>query len=126
MDQRNNKVKVLIVMFFAVIFGALGDISLSKGMKMIGGMDFRNMYQAILASVTNIYVIAGVVMLILFLFLYLASLSWEDLSYVLPLTAADYVLVTMLAFFLLNEAVSPIRWAGSVLVATGIALVART
>ena len=33
MRQRQNKAKVLLVMFFAVVFGAFGDVSLSKGMK---------------------------------------------------------------------------------------------
>lgn len=124
--ERNNKAKVLIVMFFAVIFGAFGDISLRKGMKTIGGMEFRSMYHALVTAASNTYVLAGVFLLVAFLVLYLASLSWEDLSYVLPLTAADYVLVTLFAYFLLHENVSALRWAGSVLVATGIALVART
>lgn len=123
---RRNKAKVLIVMFFAVVFGAFGDISLSKGMKLIGSMEFHGFLSAFVATITNVYVIAGILLLILFLLLYLASLSWEDLSYVLPLTAADYVLVTLLAYFILKEDVSPIRWAGSVLVATGIVLVAKT
>ncbi|NLN78433.1 MAG: EamA family transporter, partial [Armatimonadetes bacterium] len=58
--------------------------------------------------------------------LYLASLSWEDLSYVLPLTAGDYVLITVLAFFFLHEHVDVLRWVGSVLVTAGIVLVARS
>ncbi len=123
---RNNKARVMVVMFFAVIFGAFGDISLRKGMKTIGELEFRSMYQALVTASSNVYVLGGVFLLIAFLVLYLASLSWEDLSYVLPLTAADYVLVTLFAYFLLQEDVSPLRWAGSVLVASGIALVART
>ena len=123
---RNNKARVMVVMFFAVIFGAFGDISLRKGMKTIGELEFRSMYQALVTAASNVYVLGGVFLLIAFLVLYLASLSWEDLSYVLPLTAADYVLVTLFAYFLLQEDVSPLRWAGSVLVASGIALVART
>ena len=123
---RDNKVKVLIVMFFAVTFGAFGDISLRKGMKTVGEMEFRSMYHALVTAASNMYVVAGVCLLIAFLMLYLASLSWEDLSYVLPLTAADYVLVTLFAFFLLHEDVCALRWAGSLLVAAGIALVART
>ena len=122
----NNKARVMVVMFFAVIFGAFGDISLRKGMKTIGELEFRSMYQALVTAASNVYVLGGVFLLIAFLVLYLASLSWEDLSYVLPLTAADYVLVTLFAYFLLQEDVSPLRWAGSVLVASGIALVART
>ena len=126
LGTNNNKARVMVVMFFAVVFGAFGDISLRKGMKTIGAMEFRSMYQALVTAASNVYVLGGVVLLIAFLVLYLASLSWEDLSYVLPLTAADYVLVTLFAYFLLSEDVSPLRWAGSVLVASGIALVAKT
>ena len=93
---------------------------------MVGHLELGGPVQAFLLTITNFYVIGGMVLLILFLFLYLASLSWEELSFVLPLTAADYVLVTLLAYFLLHEDVSPLRWAGSVLVGLGIALVSRT
>ena len=125
-NRRKNKLKVLIVMFIAVVFGALGDVSLSKGMKTINAENTGGVIGTFIATMTNPYVILGILLLITFLFLYLASLSWEELSYVLPLTAADYVLVTLFAFFLLKEDVSPMRWAGSVLVAVGIGLVART
>jgi uncharacterized membrane protein len=113
-------------MLIAVVLGAFGDISLSKGMRIVDDTLLSGPWSAFVAVFTNMYVVVGILLLIAFLLLYLASLSWEDLSYVLPLTAADYVLVTLLAFFILHEAVSPLRWAGSVLVATGIALVARS
>lgn len=122
----SNKVKVLIAMFFGVIFGAIGNISLSKGMKCVGDAGYDCPHDAILGAVTQPYIITGVVFLSGFMLLYLASLSWEELSYVLPLTAGDYVLVTLLAFLILHEAVTPLRWAGSVLVGTGIVLVARS
>jgi len=124
--RKSNKLKVLIVMFIAVIFGALGDVSLSKGMKTVNATDPDGVLATFIATMTNPYVIGGICLLITFLMLYLASLSWEELSYVLPLSAADYVLVTLFAYFLLKEDVSPLRWTGSVLVAIGIALVART
>lgn len=123
---RRNRAKVLITMAFAVVFGALGDISLRKGMKSIGCTEFACIYHAFVQAVTNPYVIAGVALLTAFLVLYLISLSWEELSFVLPLTAADYVLVTLFASVILKEDVSPVRWAGSLLVAAGIAFVART
>ena len=124
--KKSNKLKVLIVMFIAVVFGALGDVSLSKGMKAVNAMATDGVINTFIATMTNPYVIGGIFLLIVFLCLYLASLSWEELSYVLPLTAADYVLVTLFAYFLLKEDVSPLRWTGSVLVAIGIGLVART
>jgi uncharacterized membrane protein len=113
-------------MTIAVVLGAFGDVSLSKGMKMVGAVEHRTVYDAFVLAATNHYVLAGVGLLIGFLFLYLASLSWEDLSFVLPLSAADYVLVTLLAYFLLGEQVTDLRWLGSIFVAIGVALVART
>ena len=121
-----NRLKVLIAMFVGVVLGAFGNISLSHGMKCVGDAGYECAHDAVLGAVTQPYIIAGVLLLIGFLLLYLASLSWEDLSYVLPLTAGDYVLVTLLAFFILREPVNGLRWAGSVLVATGIVLVARS
>jgi len=125
-SDRRNKAKVLVVMTIAVVLGAFGDVSLSKGMKMVGAVEHRTVYDAFVLAATNQYVLAGVGLLIGFLFLYLASLSWEDLSFVLPLSAADYVLVTLLAYFLLGEQVTDLRWLGSIFVAIGVALVART
>lgn len=124
--RQSNKPKVLVAMFFGVVFGALGNIALSKGMKYIGCTDFECASDAFVAAITNPYILGGIGLLAVFLLLYLASLSWEELSFVLPLTAGDYVLVTLLAYFILHENVSPLRWAGSLLVATGIALVARS
>ncbi len=113
-------------MSFAVIFGALADVSLRKGMKIVSETVFQSPIHAFVVTITNAHVIASILLMIAFLVLYLASLSWESLSFVLPLTAADYVLVTLLAYFLLHEDVSLTRWLGSVLVAVGIAIVART
>lgn len=123
--KRKSKARVLILMTIAVVFGAFGDVSISRGMKLVAAGTYSSVGQMLL-SVLNIYVVGGVVLLAAFLVMYSIALSWEDLSYVLPLTAADYVLVTLLAYFLIHEDVSPLRWAGSVLVALGIALVART
>lgn len=124
--NRRNRIKVLVAMSFAVVLGALGDISLSHGMKEIGATDFNSIVHAFIAAVSSPYIIGGVGLLFCFLLLYLASLSWEDLSYVLPLTAADYILVTIFACFILHEGVSPLRWLGSAMVALGIYLVARS
>lgn len=121
-----NRLKVLIAMFVGVVLGAFGNISLSRGMKCVGDAGYECAHDAVLGAVSQPYIITGVLLLLGFLLLYLASLSWEDLSYVLPLTAGDYVLVTLLAFFILHEPVNGLRWAGSVLVAAGIVLVARS
>lgn len=105
------RARVLITMAVAVTLGALGDVALSCGMK---GWALSPM------------LLVGIALQLAFLLLYLACLSWDDLSYVLPLAAADYVLVTVFAALLTSEHVSADRWLGSLLVSVGVALVARS
>jgi drug/metabolite transporter (DMT)-like permease len=50
-------------------------------------------------------------------------LSWAEVSFVVPATAANYIAGTFGAKFLLKERVSRARWAGMLLVAAGVALV---
>jgi uncharacterized membrane protein len=50
-------------------------------------------------------------------------LSWADLSYVLPVTSIGYVLVALTGRFLLNERITAHRWAGILLIMSGVALV---
>ncbi len=121
-----DKVKVIVTMMIAVVFCSFGNIALSRGMRCVGATGYECAREAILGALTHPYLIIGVVLMFGFLLLYLASLSWEDLTYVMPFTAGDYVLVTILAFFILQEPVGPLRWAGSLLVALGIILVARS
>jgi drug/metabolite transporter (DMT)-like permease len=58
-----------------------------------------------------------------FLVLWMISLSWADLTFVMPLTALTYVLNAILVGPVLGEHVSPTRWVGTVLIALGVALV---
>jgi len=65
-------------------------------------------------------------MIAVFFFLWLAVLSWEDLSVALPMQALNYVLVAVLAKYYLHEQVSPLRWAGIVLVSIGVMMITRS
>ena len=59
-------------------------------------------------------------------FAFLLLLGQEDLSFAVPATAASLVIETLLARVVLRENVDARRWAGSVLVAAGVALLARS
>jgi EamA-like transporter family len=66
---------------------------------------------------------AGIALLALAFFALLALLSWADVSFVVPATALSYVAGALGAKFLLGERLTPLRWAGIVLVSAGVALV---
>ena len=65
-------------------------------------------------------------MLSLFFFLWLAVLSWEDLTVALPMQALNYVLVAILAKYILNEQISLLRWAGIFMVCVGVIMITKS
>lgn len=116
-------------MLLAVTAGTVGDILLAKGMKEMGdisAMSLRGILNAGYQALTNPKLIIGTAMLAIFFFLWLAVLSWEDLSVALPMQALNYVLVAFLAQFYLGEQVSPLRWGGIILVCVGVMLITRS
>jgi drug/metabolite transporter (DMT)-like permease len=54
----------------------------------------------------------------------MTALSWADLTYVLPATSIGYVLLALIAKFVLHEEVTLLRWLGIFLIAVGVSLVA--
>jgi drug/metabolite transporter (DMT)-like permease len=121
--------KTLAVMTLAVAAGTIGDLLLARGMKEMGdvsAMNLRGIWQAALQALTTPKLIAGTAMLAIFFFLWLAVLSWEDLSVALPMQALNYVLVAFLSQYFLGEVVTPTRWAGTILVCIGVMLITRS
>jgi drug/metabolite transporter (DMT)-like permease len=121
--------KTVVVMLLAVSAGTVGDILLAKGMKELGdisAMNLRGMLNMAAQALTSPKLIFGTMMLAVFFFLWLAVLSWEDLSVALPMQALNYVLVAFLSQWFLGETVTPMRWAGTVLVCVGVMLITKS
>lgn len=121
--------KTFIIMLMAVSAGTIGDILLAKGMKELGDLSAMNLRGIITVAgqaLTSPKLIFGTMMLAVFFFLWLAVLSWEDLSVALPMQALNYVLVAFLSQWFLGETVSPLRWTGTVLVCVGVMLITKS
>ncbi len=121
--------KTLIIMILAVTAGTVGDILLAKGMKELGDistMNLRGILNVAVQALTTPKLVIGTAMLAVFFFLWLAVLSWEDLSVALPMQALNYVLVAFLSQYFLGEVVTPMRWAGTLLVCVGVILITKS
>lgn len=121
--------KTIVLMILAVTAGTVGDILLAKGMKELGDlstMNLRGILEIAIRAMTEWKIVVGTAMLAIFFFLWLAVLSWEDLSVALPMQALNYVLVAILAKYYLHEQVSPLRWAGIMLVCVGVMLITKS
>src|ERR1700729_4443897 len=79
---------------------------------------------SLIFAVLNPWVAFGILLLLAFFASYMNSLSWADLTYVLPATSLGYVLLALVAKFALHEAVSPMRWFGIALITGGVGFVA--
>ncbi len=109
-----------------VVTSAAGDIFITKGMKRVGEIeDFRP--ARILGVFKQVLVcrdfLLGVFFLALSFFAFLAVLSWADMSFVVPATSLVYVVTLVGARFLLHERIDGMRWAGTLIVCVGVALI---
>jgi drug/metabolite transporter (DMT)-like permease len=68
----------------------------------------------------------GIASLFIFFVAYILVLSWADYSYVQPASALSYSLITLLAYLMLHEKITPTRWTGMLLICFGVFVVGHT
>ncbi len=117
-----------IALFLAIVVlaGEGGNIAITYAMKRIGEVKRfspRHLAGVLGQAFRQGWMWAGVAMLAVAFFSFLALLSLADVSFVVPVTAASYIVGALGAKFLLGERVSGMRWAGLLLVCLGVALV---
>jgi len=112
-----------LVLAGVTVFAAAGDSMLAHGMKQTGSIDVHHL-QTVIFAVTNPWVAIGILFLLAFFASYMNALSWADLTYVLPATSLGYVLLALVARFILHEQVSALRWMGIALISGGVSFVA--
>jgi drug/metabolite transporter (DMT)-like permease len=129
-EQPARRLKTYIMILIMVTVTPLGDIFLRKGMAAIGAMASwapADVFHFFFQAFTSPLIWLGIALQLAFFIAYLLVLSWADYSYVQPVsTAIAYPLIALLARFALNESVTPIRWAGVIVICLGVFLVGRT
>jgi drug/metabolite transporter (DMT)-like permease len=106
------------------VFAVIGDSLVSDGMKHVGSISLQHLPDIILV-VFRPEVALGVLFLLAFFACYTAALSWADLTYVLPATSVSFILLTLVARFVLHETVSLTRWLGVLLISIGVGVVTQ-
>lgn len=119
---------MLEVLFFSLIVlaGTGGELCVSRAMKQIGEVhDFRPsaLIQVLVRALQVKWMWIGIGLMTLGFFSLLAILSFENVSFVVPVTALGYVAGALGGRFFLGERVNWRRWAGILLVCVGVTLV---
>jgi drug/metabolite transporter (DMT)-like permease len=118
--------RVMTAMVVATAAAAAGQILVRYGMQQVGALESwapMEVAAYFWRALTNVYVIGGTVMNAVFYFIFLAVLSWSELTVALPLTALEYLFAAALSVVVLKEAVPALRWAGIALVVGGVLLI---
>jgi drug/metabolite transporter (DMT)-like permease len=118
--------RVVTAMVIASAAAALGQILLRYGMQQVGALESWAPLEVAAwfwRALTNGYVVAGTVMNAVFYFIFVAVLSWSELTVALPLTALEYLFAAVLSVALLKEAVPALRWGGIALIVAGVVLI---
>jgi drug/metabolite transporter (DMT)-like permease len=121
--------KTYLLILLMVVFGPLGDVLLSKGMKRIGALSSwapLNLLQFFEHTFTSAVVWLGIGSLFSFFLAYILVLSWADYSYVQPASSFAYGVVALLGYLILRETVTPTRWAGILVICLGVFIVGHT
>src|SRR5438874_7124617 len=98
-------------------------------MKAIGSaQDWQphKLFPVLIHIFTSGYIWLGIACLLTFFVAYMLVLTWADYSYVQPASSFSYAVVAMLGYFLLGEAVPPLRWMGIFVICVGVFIVGHT
>ena len=121
--------KTAWLLLIVIVANAAGNVVLGYGMRQVGSIASYSPVELVRGGVfalVNPWVSAGVALLLIFFIAHALALSRADLSYVLLVTSIGYVLVAVLGWAVLGEAVSVGRWAGTLLITLGVFLVGST
>ena len=114
-------------MIAVIVLGtSAGDVLITRGMKEIGEIDTVHpvaLMRVVGKVLRNRSFLISIFFMALSFFCFLAVLSWDDLSFIIPATSLEYVVSTLGAKFILKERISSLRWAGTVFVCLGVALI---
>lgn len=121
--------KTYLLILMLIVFGPIGDLLMSKGMRAIGPVPswapvalLHYGYRVF----TSPIVWLGTLAMIGFFISYSLVLSWADYSYVQPASALSYGIVALLGRIVLAEAITPLRWVGIVIVCIGVLVIGYT
>ncbi|HZU28841.1 MAG TPA: hypothetical protein VFA04_25175 [Bryobacteraceae bacterium] len=116
-----------ILVAIIVLGNTAGDLLNTAGMKRHGEVEnFRPRHVAhlIYRLARSPFIMGGIAAMAVSFFSLLALLSIANVSFAVPATAASFLAETILAKFLLGEHIVAMRWAGALLVAVGVLLLA--
>jgi drug/metabolite transporter (DMT)-like permease len=119
-------VREIFLLVVIVVAGTGGGLCVTRAMKEIGEVhDFRPaaLVRFLFSALRVGWMWIGIAMMTVAFFALLAALSFENVSFVVPVTALSYAAGAVGAVLFLHERISPQRWLGVLIVCAGVTIV---
>jgi drug/metabolite transporter (DMT)-like permease len=122
-------VREALLFLIIIVAGTGGELCVTRAMKDIGEVhDFRP--AALLRFMRRAFLVGwmwiGIAMMTMAFFALLTALSFENVSFVVPVTALGYGAGALGAMLFLHERISLQRWVGVLIVCAGVTIVLLT
>ena len=116
----------IALLFLIVVSGTAGELCVSRAMKSVGEVhDFRprSILRFVLQSLRLPWMWLGIALMSLGFFALLAILSFQEVSFVVPVSALSYAAGAFGAKAFLGERINRNRWVGIAVVCIGVTIV---
>ena len=116
----------IALLFLIVVSGTAGELCVSRAMKSVGEVhDFRprSILRFVLQSLRLPWMWLGIALMGMGFFSLLAILSFQEVSFVVPVSALSYAAGAFGAKAFLGERINRNRWVGIAVVCIGVTIV---
>lgn len=117
---------VYLLIFLSVLIGVAGQLLMKHGVTQIGEVSSLGALNFLLRAALSPWIVGGIIAYVIGTIFWLFILSKVNVSYAYPMLSLGYVLLLFFAAFFLGEQVSPIRYAGVILIVLGVFLITRS
>lgn len=113
------------LILFSVFLDAVAQFCLKAGVNSVGeiGFGFNTLIRSGLELAINPWILAGLCCYAVSLVVWLIALSRTAVSIAYPMVSISYILTALAAYFFLGESMSPLRWAGIIVIIVGVVMI---
>ncbi len=115
------------LVLLSVTTSVAGQTAIKIGVSQPGASEAASGIVSLIEMIfTSPFVLLGLALYAVGALAWIAVLAHMDLSLAYPFLALNFVLIALVSKFVLGEDIPPLRWAGILVICTGIILVARS
>ena len=115
-----------LLVFVSVCMNAAAQLTLRKGMLLVGTLSFGHSLELAVRAVGNPWLWLGFTCFAASISTWLVVLSRVSVGVAYPMASLGYIIATVAGVVFLGESVSLVRSAGLLLICTGVFLISRT